>query len=456
MSLSRAGFWSIALGVVAFVGVAIRVSNAFVYPVNLGFDAPENWRYIHQLTHDWELPKPDADWSSAHPPFFYYVSAALASLDEMHSADPAVIHVRLLGTTLGLLGIALCVWLVHRVSPNEPRRSWLAAALLLFLPVQIYMSAMLNEEVWGSFLITVVVVGTASELQRRQPTRGARALARAAGLGLAGGLALLTKLSGVLVLGAAGGAAVLAGWKRRTLPSALTWSAVLVTVGLLVGGWFYARNWVYFGTLYPQDLAVHEVMFTMPPGERDLGDYLYVPVSTWTDPQLTDPDLLRSVWGSTYVTLWFDGHRHFLARESPRVTRAGTWILLLALLPTGAFFVGLWRGVRRAWADPVGPDTPLLLLTALTLAGYVAFTLGNPWFASVKASYLLGLIAPFSFYASEVLADWTRTSGPRATCVWVTLGLLFVAIVVVFTYGPVYWNWAGRGVEWNPIPSLNP
>ena len=64
-----------------------------------------------------------------------------------------------------------------------------------------------------------------------------------------------------------------------------------------------------------------------------------------------------------------------------------------ALLPTWAFAVGLWRGARRAWADPVGPDTPLLLLTALTLAGYVAFTFGNPWFAAVKASYLLGLKA---------------------------------------------------------------
>ncbi|MFP8873120.1 MAG: hypothetical protein VCB42_01000, partial [Myxococcota bacterium] len=94
----------------------------------------------------------------------------------------------------------------------------------------------------------------------------------------------------------------------------------------------------------------------------------------------------------------------------------------------------------------------LLLLCGITVIGYIVFTWGNPWFASVKASYLLGLSVPFAYYTSEVLADWTRGSGLRSGLACGTLAALLIAVLVVFTYGPVYWNWAGRGIEW--VPSL--
>ena len=81
----------------------------------------------------------------------------------------------------------------------------------------------------------------------------------------------------------------------------------------------------------------------------------------------------------------------------------GTALLLLGLLPAAAFAAGLTSGARRALREPRGPDAPMLLLVALTLAGYVAFTWGNPWFATLKGSYLLGLCVPFGFYASEAL-----------------------------------------------------
>ena len=446
----------VALGLFVVLGIAIRINNAFAYPINLGFDAPENWRYIHTLMHSWALPDPASDWSTAHPPLFYYMGAALGRLFDQHEVDFAVVAIRLLDTFLGLIAIALCVLLVRRVDSGNPRRAFLAATLLLFLPAGLYMSAMLNEEILASSLVTFVAVGAALAMKRRSPTEGTGALRQALGLGAVGGLALLAKASGILVVLAAAAAGLVAGWRRRSLRPALLWSCVLTAMALVVGGWFYARNWTHWGYLYPQDLPVHEVMFTMPPGERTVGDYLYVPLATWTDPQLVHPDLLRSVWGSTYVTVWFDGHRHYLARESPAVTHAGTFILLLALLPTAAFFVGLWRGARRAITEPVSPDTPLLLLTGFTFAGYVAFTVGNPWFAAVKGSYLLGLAAPFSFYTSEVLAGWTRGRNTRSVIVWAILILLFLAIVVVFTYGPVYWNWAGRGIEWTRIPSNMP
>jgi hypothetical protein len=138
--------------------------------------------------------------------------------------------------------------------------------------------------------------------------------------------------------------------------------------------------------------------------------------------------------------MWFDGHRHFLPTDNERVTRVGTLILLLALLPTAAFAAGLVRGLRRARRSPSGPDALLLLIVAITLIGYALFTWRNPWFPVLKASFLLGLSVPFSFYASEVLDAWTRAGGIRSALVWAVLIGLVVSISATFTFSELFWN----------------
>ena len=124
----------------------------------------------------------------------------------------------------------------------------------------------------------------------------------------------------------------------------------------------------------------------------------------------------------------------------------GTLILLLALVPTAAFFVGLARAFRRAVAEPGGRDTLLLTMVALTLVGYVVFTWGNPWFVTLKGSYLLGLSLPFAVYASEVLAAWIKRPGPAGKLVASALCGLVILVVASFTIGPVF-DKQDRGVR---------
>jgi hypothetical protein len=408
------------------VAAAVRVSNALHYPMGWGFDETQNWRYVSALIEAWHLPAPDADWSTAHPPLFYWLAAALGRA--LGRPDPAVtfLAVRLAGSAAGLLVAGLAAALVLRVDPGHRRRALLAAGLVLFLPAQIYTSAMLNEEVLASAFVSLAVVGAA--------TGG-----HAAWVGVAGGLAWLTKLSGVLVVAAAGAARLLDGARRGAAARGAREAALVALLALLVGGWFYARNKVVYGYFYAQDLPQHAHMHTMPPGERHVADYLRVPLATWTDPQMLNPDLLRSVWGGTWASLWFDAHRHFLPRESAAVTRAGTLILALSLLPGAALAVGFARGVGRALRAP-GPDTVLVLLVVATLAGYAFFTWRNPWFAVVKGSYLLGLSVPAAFYASETLARWTAGPGWRAIATWSALGALALAVTAVFTFGDHFWS----------------
>jgi hypothetical protein len=420
----------------AAAGLAIRTTNAFRYPTVYGFDSPENWRYIERLTGSWALPAPDADWSTAHPPLFYYACAALCRALGRPEQQDAVILIRLVSSILGLFAVGLAVGLVRRADPENPGRALLAGALLLFLPAHIYMSAMLHEEILVSSLISLVAVAVACECM--SPERPRRALRRAAGWGVAAGLALLTKLTGLLVVVAAAGAYAVDGWRRRDWALAAGRVGIFLGAALVVGGWYYARNRVEYGYFYPHHLETHRNIYYYPPGVRSLGDYLRFPFATLTEPVATSPALMRSIWGTTYSSVWYDSHRHFLPSQGGAVNLAGTLILILALLPTAAFLRGLARGLRRALESPRGPDLPLLLLVALTLAGYAAFTWRNPWFVVAKGSFLLGISVPFAFYASESLCLWARGSPIRARVVWICMGALFLAVAATFTQGVVF------------------
>jgi len=431
----RRATW-IAAGAALLLAVAIRVHNALQYTLLWGFDAEYNWRYIVRLTNSWVLAAPDAGWSTAHPPFFYYLGAAVCRLLDESSKGFKVVTLRLLVSASGLVIAALAVALVRRTDPGNLRRAVLAGVLVLFLPVHIYMSAMVTEEVLVAALISIALVSAGLRLAGDvRPTLG-----HAAFLGVMAGLALLTKLTGVLVLFAVAGAFLIAGWRRGELRSAVAPLALMFLLTAAVGGWYYARNLIEYGYLYPHGLEAHKIMFTMPPGERSILDYLRIPLSLWSDPQVLDPGLLRSVWGSTYLTVWFDGHRVFLPRNTQAVSYVGTAILTLAMLPTAAYGIGLLRGGRRAVTAGSSLDTLLVSMVALTLAGYVSFTWQNPWFVTSKGSFLLCLSVPFAYYTSEVLDGWLSRRGWVGVAVWTALGVLLAIVVATFTWSELFWN----------------
>ena len=240
--------------------------------------------------------------------------------------------------------------------------------------------------------------------------------------------------------GPVAGAFVFDGWRRGALRPAVARAALLSAIALVVGGWFYGRSLVLYGYLYPHALDAHSIMLSMPPGERSLLDYLPFSLAMFTDTRVDTPGLLHSVWGGTYLTWWFDGQRHFVPRVDPMVDRVGRAILVLGVLPTAAALVGAWRGFGHARRSARAPDTPMLALTACMLAGYGLYTWQNPWFATVKATYLLGLGLPYAYWASDRLVAWTR--GPRwlAALVWLDLGLLLLAVVAAFTFETPLWE----------------
>lgn len=415
----------------------MRVVNAFQYNYLWGFDAHFNWEYIQYLTTTWALPDPEALWSAAHPPLFYYVSAAILRAAGPPSAETGVVIIRLIGTLAALATVGLAYAVVRRIAPESPRRALIAGGLLLFLPVHIYMSAMVTEEVIVTLFISLAISALGVS---HSDAGGSLGPGRVLAIGALCGLAFLTKLSGALVAAAACGTILFEGWRRSSLRWAGWRLALVVTAVVVIGGWFYLRSLVLYGYLYPHGLEIHQVMFTMPPGVRHVSDYFYLPFAIWTDPQVMNHDLRRSIWGSTYVTLYFEGHRAFLPHSVPIVDRLGGVLLALGLVPTTAFVVGAVRGARRVFTQRSVTDFAFLLLIALTLGGYVLFTWRNPFFAVCKASFLLGLSVPFAFYASEILDEWTGRGSRTAVAVTSALALGVLLVAVTFTQSRLFWN----------------
>ena len=67
-------------------------------------------------------------------------------------------------------------------------------------------------------------------------------------------------------------------------------------------------------------------------------------------------------------------------------------------------------------------------------------------FATVKASYLLGISVPFAYFASDSLSRWTERGGLAAIVVWTLLGVLLMGVCAAFTYGIGLWNLTPPGV----------
>lgn len=441
----RLQYWAWFLILVA---ACTRIANAFGYRTRLGFDSVENVQYIEMLMLSWALPPPDAAWATSHPPFFYYLFAALGrGLNLLGDPQALLVAIPLLGGLASLIIAGLAASMVKRFEPAERIRALIALFLILFLPVQIYLSAMVNEEVLAALLTSAALWLAVVPASGRTSPEEIPPSARIIWIGVLAGLALLTKLSGVLVLAAIASSWLISGWKKKQIRDAVGPVLLLCAVAGVIGGWFYLRNFFLYGYFYPQDLELHSIMFEMPPGDRGLRDYLFIPLATWTDPQLLNTDLLASVWGSTYATLYFDGQRHFLP-DSATISQIGTGLLVLGLLPLLAFVIGFLRELLRTVRGTLSPQLPLVLLTLFSIAGYILFTYNNPWFATLKASYLMGLSLPFAWWSSQEIARWLSRPGILRWTMALWLATLGIAVTLTFTTGLIFEKIDRPGLPW--------
>ncbi len=254
------------------------------------------------------------------------------------------------------------------VSGQRSAIAFTAALLVALNPQFLFLSGAINNDNLAATLAALTLV-----LLMRTVNRGPT-LRRLIALGVALGLAALSKLSGLGLWGLAALVLVGLAWRRRAWKAALGWGALVFGIAVALSGWWYLRNWLLYGD--PTAFNVHLAVMGRRSG----------PVVPWQ--LLREFEGLR--WSFWAVFGWFNVlppgwvHRLFdllslvavagLALTLLRATSPLRLRLLVLLLWVGIMLVGLAR-----WTVLTTATQGRLLFPALPATGVLLAVGWHAW-----------------------------------------------------------------------------
>ncbi len=392
----RARLPAIALALVHVGWCALFAIKFVSLPVTTGFDATNHLAYVSLLRHEQRVPRPDEGWSTYHPPLYY---AAVAGLQQLFGATPAGERVatKLPSFAAGLGTVWVSFGLARALLPMRPELVAVAVLFAGVLPLDVYTSAYVSNEPLHGFLF-----GLSLLLCVRALLRGRVRLRDAALVGVGVGLALLAKVTALLLAAVAGFFLI----ARNTVAEGVRpariagLAAAYVAPIAAISGWFYARNVQLYGTPIAGNWNLPGMLWWSQPGFHTPAYYLGFGES------LRHPVLagFHSFADAIYSSFWGDG---WIAGRASAVfpTDAWNWDLVaigywLALPATAVLGWGLARCLGLAFAPEEGARRAawslLLTLEAAVAFAMIALTLELPYFGQAKAPYLLGLVAPLA------------------------------------------------------------
>ncbi|MFN8474794.1 MAG: glycosyltransferase family 39 protein [Anaerolineae bacterium] len=280
----------VSLAVIGGVYLLLALVYAWVTPL---FETPdETWHfwYVKHLADGQGLAVVTADerplWrqEGTQPPLYYLLGAALIrGIDTSNALDviqrnphanigradlpgnrnsvlpvsrapfqgaaEAAQTVRWLSVILGLVTVLSVYGLAQETFPDDNVLPAAAALFVVFVPQFLFLSGSINND-------NLIIALSSLALWRlvhwlRRPPRWGDLLA----LGVIGGLAALSKLSGLALIGFVVAVVSLRALTRRSLRDFLAWNAALLALPLAIAGWFYWRNFTLYGD--PLALDIH-------------------------------------------------------------------------------------------------------------------------------------------------------------------------------------------------------
>lgn len=448
------------LGVVLAVAVlalafAARLHNAWSSPVLAGYDAFGHFVHVWFVAEAGRLPLPTHGWSFFHPPLYYALMAAI-----WHALDALDPVVRLKAGKLLIAGLG-CVhplvawWVVCRRFPGDLRLAFLASAMMLLIPVEIYSVGFMGNEGIHAVTGTLALAALLAALDRPS-------LSRALRMGLLLGLAMLAKFSAVAVAAAALLAMTLHAVKRQEFLRGGLRVFVATGAMLLVCGPYYARNIAAYGKpfqLSRDTFMVGYVEGNQPQAKRGWADYLtFDPLifrrPVWPRDSTPNEDaapygfdraVRESVWTGLYANTWFDGFGGWVLPpvvDSEMSRRLGQALLMLGLVPTLLMFFGgaiaLVDLRRRGWTRE-GDATVAFALVSLAMAALFVFgTHEAPIAAAVKATYFTPLSVVFAYWFAVGADRFERGHQGRRRAVSACCALLGALSLATFWQGLLF------------------
>ena len=397
-------------------------NNFWKLPLEMGMDFKGHLQYVQYILENGRIPLATDNWQTFQQPLYYLLSAYFHRLFlESFNTETTIRVLKLLPFFCGILQVEITYQTLKSVYPKNEYLQKTGILIGGFLPMSLYMSQSLGNEPLAGCLTSLIIL-----LAVRISSGSSANREKAIIIGFVLGLALLTKVSAVLIVPPLFFYLLSAIMERKESPAekmraATTFITVLLIVSAIVSGWYYARNFIEIGRLYVGgwDDTVR-IAWWQDPGYRTLrqifsfGYSLFYPVYS----------SLYGFWDAIYSTLWADGFLGAYNRPpwNYKFMMAG---LYLSLFPTFAILGGFFAAI--------GAKSGALRRTLLFAAGSVALYMAAifymfmtvPILSSAKATYMLGITPCFALLAAAGIERFASRKYMRAA----TNGLLACWVV---------------------------
>jgi hypothetical protein len=409
----------------AFIGV----HNLPRLPAYIGFDASGHLAYIRHVATGRGIPLATDGWQMFQSPLYYLVSAPFYLLfTQLFELNTARWLLRFVSLAAGAAQVEVAYVALRRTFPDREDLQAIGTAFAGLLPMNLYISQSLGNEAMAGCLSGAALLAGLGILQSASgPTRRALML-----LGLWLGLALLAKVTAILLLPPLIGAVAYAGWRhtRQWRRVARDTTTVLATA-LAVAGWYYARNWIRLGRPFVGGWDPSRgIDWWQEPGYRTPEEFLRFGEA------LVHPLAAATVgfWDALYSTFWADGLVSGVGSFSARPPWNYGFLqasVLLALVPTLLLLVGAATALA---GDEPRRRVPLrfaLAAVGVQLATLVDVYLHVPAYAIGKAHYTLGLVVCYALLLAAGVEALGRGPLPRAV-LWAALATWGAAVYAAY------------------------
>jgi tetratricopeptide (TPR) repeat protein len=418
----------------AAVWVLLFLHNFPSMPAASGFDASSHLTYVRYIEHNKGLPAASEGWEMFQPPLYYIISAVLLGVCRCEVYQPSgLMLLQFLSLAIGAVNLALIFAGLRLIFPGDWKKPLAGLVLAAFLPAQICLLHYTTNETLSAMFVTAALCLGLYLLQARKSWWGMYYA-----LGIALGLALLSKFSALLAVPVVMGALLVKLVLRRER-NPQVWVDFIGTpllMCLFIAGWHYMKLWRDYGNPFTGnwDSAVI-VPWWQYKGLQTPG-YFFSFGNSLIHPFFSG---LHSFWDGFYSTLWGDG----LLGGSDNLSTRTPWNydlmavgFVLALVPTALVVTGLFRALARCFRSASLPWLMLMAIGWLFAFAILSMSLKVPCYAQTKAFYGLPVLLPFCALGALGFEFWAGCGKVARYVLGVAVGIWLVNLYASFWIRP--------------------
>lgn len=362
----------IIFGIIFGILAILQYHNVGLYPPEKGFDSSGHIQYIYMVKNDHHFPLANEGWETYQPPLYYSIASLMPDLKSIQ-----------LMNIITWAGFCFVVYIFARRYFKKELLAFLSTSLVGSLPMLLYTTPMISNELFSGLMISISLVYYLLVFKNKKKESAKEDII----LGILLSIAFLSKATSIVL--------VLAIILDTCFDKQWNWKEILHSLYkvfgtlLLLSGWFYIRNFIYFGnplvlnTDFPGN-AIHQA-----PGYRNLQFFI--------DPSgFLKLDIFHahyySLWAGIFYTWFFDGQNALVPVQE--YSRIGVLLVVAAIPLVVLSLLGLLKTVKELNSR----NRLLVIYPLLLVIFFIFYNFNFPFYSTVKAIYMNSLVIPWIYF----------------------------------------------------------